>query len=171
MAETWLKSRINGKDLVMIKQCCYLQAIFNLFRGAYTDNKRGMHIVAGSLGIGVHKPFFEYGAESFNTVEDYMNSPFTTATSTGMVTDAHVWIEDSEGRVYDMVTDHMFLVACLHGEQLHVDGPIIEGVEKSELEKLGMHYRKVHEHTVLLARMAVGHDYSAEKLDRIARAI
>ena len=53
-------------QLVMVPDCCLLQAKYNLTRGSW-KGLRGGTLVAGSLGLGFEEeePWFEYGGRNF----------------------------------------------------------------------------------------------------------
>ncbi|KAI8820887.1 uncharacterized protein EV422DRAFT_506606 [Fimicolochytrium jonesii] len=91
-----------------------------------------LKIVAGSLGIGRTKPFFEYGGETWTEFHQF---------NRGDRVDAHVWLEDENGRVYDIVTMHMCGVASVRGKEFRLQPyRIIDGMSKQKLCALGLHY-------------------------------
>ena len=67
---------------------CTQNALKTLERGII--KAEGLHLVAGSLGMNGH---YEYGGK------DWIDSDFKKKN----YKDAHVWIEDSEGRIYDCI--------------------------------------------------------------------
>lgn len=96
---------------------------------------KGLHLVAGSLGIGKEDPWFEYGNPKHRTVQDFMLPD-------GHAMDVHIWLEDKDARVYDVVTPYMVeLVAPFHEQQLDARSrEVLEGVGKDALRERGLHY-------------------------------
>jgi hypothetical protein len=88
---------------VMSDGNCIVCAIVNR-RMVYRD--RRLRVVIGSLGVCGKNPFsrneqvfYMYGDTNFKTVDDFI-------TATGNF-DVHVWLEDSDGRVYDYLSRHV----------------------------------------------------------------
>jgi len=93
-------------------------------------------IVVGSLGIGKNKLiFYEFGGlnNTHKKKEDFIKEPGKY--------DAHVWLEDSYGKIYDKVTGYIILCSQVRRVQLTFKNPtILEGVTKEELLFKGLSY-------------------------------
>jgi hypothetical protein len=130
-------------EVLYLGQACSRQGWFNQ-EHAYRE--LGLRSVAGSLGIGLaHQvPFYEYGGAEYTTFAHYRRSRFTVdslATPGCQVWDAHVWLEDADGRVYDVVSSGMTNCAAVRGKTLRLpERHVIEGVDKAELAAHGLHY-------------------------------
>lgn len=117
---------------------------------------RGFKIVFGNHGSGYNpdgSPFYSWGDGKYATVHEFENNPHTTAMrrhrrmmgcTNDNVIDGHFWIEDSEGRVYDIVCEliHNNYVASAAVLKRVVDAnSIINGVHKRTLSRAcGIHY-------------------------------
>jgi hypothetical protein len=112
----------------------------SLFNNTHAFAKFQLHLVYGSLGLGMQKnPFFEFGGKDWNTIDDFMTSPVSTKDSMGRTSiDAHVWLEDDSGKIYDICTDYMRKVCKFRGLKIRSNISIIAGVEKSILEQSGI---------------------------------
>lgn len=145
------KSEYSSGDIMCFPNSCFSQANFNR-ENAYNELK--LSIVAGSLGIGIgKKPFFEYGDANYKVYNDFAKSPFTKLDgATGRYQwDAHVWLEDESGYIYDVLTDYVVgFCTDLHGKTIDKvfkcertgQGRVIEKRTAKELRRLGMHYIK-----------------------------
>ena len=135
--------RVGASRVLMAQGCCNTQARFNLAH-AYKDN---LTRTAGSLGIGQVVPWFEYGGAACATVADFLALPVTGKDTI----DAHVWLEDGTGRVWDVVTPHMVFVALSRGKGLGYDAMhIIEGETKAALARRGLVYVTASEPELLV---------------------
>ena len=134
--------KYRGHKVITGDNMCFLSARFNMelvLRAVHPEKE--FRMVAGSLGIGTREPFFEYGGPDMRTVSDFRNSKFTRKTGDGIGWDAHVWIEDKEGFVYDVVTPHMKNVAFIHDKELAAnDGDILFMIRKADMTQMGLHY-------------------------------
>lgn len=156
--------------LIMIPDCCLLQALYNSKRGPWS-NIRGVKVVAGSLGVGVDKnPWFEYGGSDFKNVCQFIASPFTHAPAGAF--DCHVWVEDQEGRIYDIITPYLREVASFHGKKFRVKDAMIQGETREALAAMGLHYIIAPgiASDALIAVMGRNHDYGDAAMDRITEA-
>lgn len=84
----------------------------------------GLHLVAGSLGLNGH---YEYGGEAW-TDKDFKKRNYR---------DAHVWIEDNEGRIYDYIDPEWAHCASFWGVRpsFPTSGYTINGKKPEELRK------------------------------------
>lgn len=82
----------------------------------------GLHMVAGSLGINGH---YEYGGRNWNH-KKFKSKEFR---------DAHIWIEDKEGRIYDYIQPELSICCHLAGVDINDIpwGYSITGMEPKEL--------------------------------------
>ena len=126
--------------LVGLQGRCLAQAKLNSLSPAYKNLK--LKIVVGSLGIGVGKPFYEYGDPSWTTVDHFQ------CNYNKNMLDAHAWLEDEEGRVYDVQTQYWQNVASIQRRIIRAHARLPEGTQyrlieaktKEELRHLGFHY-------------------------------
>lgn len=132
-------------DLIYIQGNCLTQARYNAMRGVWKHVlEGGGRIVVGSIGIGMgDDPWFEYGGRDFEKYHHFESSPFTN-TKDG-VWDAHVWLEDRHGNVWDIVTPYMKTVAKLRNKQLDpgiasCTPTVYAGRNKSDCAEQGIHY-------------------------------
>jgi hypothetical protein len=102
-----------------------------------------LKLVAGSLGVGTKDPFFEFGSLHFRTISDFLSSPYTKQITKGCtIMDAHMWLEDNEGKVYDVVMKHIAkIVPRERRKTVYVRArQVLEGVDKRELSGMGLVY-------------------------------
>ena len=109
---------------------CFANAKANQ-QGAYAD--RNLKLVIGSLGFtkkdgGIH---WEFGYEKATV--------FLMIKPHGI--DAHAWLEDEKGDVYDIAQRSWLAIAAARGCAIHIK-PLqaIEGVSKELLSRKGLHY-------------------------------
>jgi hypothetical protein len=112
---------------------CFIRAILG------RENLRGklnLKIVLGSLGLGKDKKIvYEFGGLNFTRKEQFM-------TTQAGIYDIHVWLEDDNGNIYDVVTDYMLDVARFRRLDVDFNTPntVIEGITKRTLAERGLHY-------------------------------
>ncbi len=140
------KAKMYG-GVLMADGLCVSTAKFNAAH-AYAD--RQLVLVFGSLGVGLGpNPFFIHGEARYRTVADFVNAPLMrrvekelghrAPNSNSM--DIHCWLEDAEGRVYDVVTGDMVGAAASQLQRIDlVPWTVIQGAPKSELRRKGLHY-------------------------------
>lgn len=131
---------VDGRVLC-IADACVRQAWYN---SEHVYKSLNLKVVAGSLGIGIHQPFYEYGGLDYTTLDDFKNSPYTKKNIFGYRSwDAHVWLEDDAGNVYDVITDYMILVAKIMSKDIKLDqATLIEKRRPRYLKRLGFRYKK-----------------------------
>ena len=104
----------------------------------------GLTLVAGSLGIGLvtEGVFYEYGDPARRTVGEFLASPFSVRESDGCWRlDAHVWLEDAGGRIYDVVSSTVVFAAGLHGKTLlYKSGDVLLAACPAATALEGLHY-------------------------------
>lgn len=111
------------------KGYCFLNAYINS-RHAYKD--LGLKLKLGSLGL---NGWFEYGGKNWGKADF-----FKTHQPGSWTFDAHAWLEDAEGNVYDFCFKHYDWVCEVRGVgKLKIQG-LIEGKSKADLEALGLSY-------------------------------
>jgi hypothetical protein len=119
---------------------CYMNSIFNMKR---VWQYRDLHLVYGSLGLGRQQnPFFEFGGANWNTINDFTSSPHTKTDAASRTSlDAHVWLEDANGKVYDCVTRSMRHV-CQVRNLPPIDSSltVAQGLTKTELRQRGLYH-------------------------------
>ena len=125
--------------LIWIESMCFKQASFNMDH-YYRDIGKNLFRVVGSLGIGQPSDkngiWFEFGAAQNTIVKDYRD----TYSKKDNSWDAHVWLEDSEGKVYDIVTEQMVYAALFHDKTMHLpEGTVIEDTKDKLMDK-GLRY-------------------------------
>ena len=107
---------------------CFLNAYINM-RHHYKE--LGLRMKVGSLGM---NGFFEYGGK------DWTLARFAASQVGSYTFDAHAWLEDKDGKIYDFVFDWYNSCAIINtGKPLGITG-IIEGKTKAELEAVGLSY-------------------------------
>ena len=144
--------RVGRSPVLMVQGCCNQQAQFNKTH-AYANIDPPLKLVAGSLGIGRPEEdlWFEYGGASCKTVIDFRRLPVQAP---GTV-DAHVWLEDGGGRVWDVVTPLMVYVARAHKKGLdYLPMRIVEGENKDVLAAHGLVYVAAEESERLVQEVA-----------------
>lgn len=140
----------NGRSMVHLDMYCYDQALYNSTHMSPPHVAKGeLRMVLGSLGVGVTDPFYDVGRVEYTTVEHFRNSRYTHLNVDGSVSwDAHVWLEDSKGRVYDTVSLSVMRCAHLHRKEIGFSyRHIICGMTKLDLARLGLHYVAAPVHT------------------------
>lgn len=120
---------------------CYIYAYYNRQR-CYVD--LGLHLVSGSLGFGKKTPrWFEFGSETYCTAKDFMSALGSW--------DWHVWLEDGDGNVWDVVPDIWHPLAKTYGRHFSFGSDketvVMEGLSKAEAKKHGLEYVPADEST------------------------
>jgi hypothetical protein len=147
--------------LIAINNGCFKQAWFNRDHFYAGLNLRP---VMGSLGIGQGDPFYEYGGLAYRSLADFIENGKDGSW------DVHMWLEDEEGNVFDIVTPLMEDAARINKKQLSQLSSLsrVEGLTKAWLRDRGLHYvavpdRRVHDALVKLAMMKYGPVYERER--------
>lgn len=119
--------------ILYVPRGCNMHARFN--RAHYYEDQN-LRLVAGSIAIGASdNPVFEYGHANFKTIADFRSVKWPRAL------DAHMWLENEAGGVYDVVDPHCVQGARLHSQPFHLAPlEVLEGRSKEELRSLGLHY-------------------------------
>lgn len=131
-------------NLIYIQDNCVTQTRYNAMRGRWASVlEGGGRIAVGSLGLGLpglpgtdDSPWFEYGGQGFEKVHQFRSSPFTKEGQW----DAHAWLEDRDGNVWDIISPYLKTVAKLRNKQLDAGLSIFSGKSKSDCARLGFHY-------------------------------
>jgi hypothetical protein len=128
-------------QVLYASQACYHQASFNQ---AHAYRELELRVTVGSLGIGLahEEPFYEFGGADFTTFAHYKQYTVESDLEPGChLWDAHIWLEDADGRVYDVVSGVMKNCAEVRGKTLRfLERHVIEGLDKSQLAAAGLHY-------------------------------
>lgn len=116
-------------DLLSGSNSCVFAALF--FQKHYPN----LRLVVGSLGIGMDDPFWEYGGPTYKNLKQFRMNGVSEQL------DGHVWCQDEQGLIYDVVTSYMIKVAAIHQKKIGLkDKMIVKKVSKDSLVKLGFHY-------------------------------
>jgi hypothetical protein len=134
-------------DVLIVEGNCITQARYN------KENKykgRPLKLVFGCLGIGIEKPFYEFGDLKFQTLQDMINEgnmKLDPETNQYRLFDCHCWLEDIHtGRIYDVATSICHAVAIFHSKRYHFeDNEILEGFTKEQAQAKGLHYHPFNE--------------------------
>lgn len=90
--------KLQPNELAYLDFSCFTNAVYNK-HNAYTS--KNLTLAIGSLGIGV-KPFWQYGYDKYKELKDFARpNQF----------DAHAWLEDENGNVYDYVYPSFIAIA------------------------------------------------------------
>lgn len=163
-----LVNRRTGKRGIIVywNRNCIQQSLFN----RDTEYRHlGLQPVAGSLGIGETEPFYEYGGSYLHTYEDYRqySAMWQILRNTGPFSwNVHVWLQDSAGSVYDVVSQSMVNSAAVHNKKLHLDwGDVIEAGCPDLLRAKGLHYKPAEGGGLIGELLGTwGPTYAAQKL-------
>lgn len=147
--------------LFIYRNCC-LCAHYNLIHT--WNDVPGATIVCGSLGLGCDEPrWFEFGSPSYRTVSDFRQQHPSDW-------DWHVWVEDAESRVYDVVPAIWHEIVAFHKNRLHVgsaeEAVVVRGESRDSLRSRGLEYvpAPAEAQAVLLSMFRVIYDEYLEKL-------
>jgi len=114
---------------------CIYYALINQAE-VYKDKQ--LKVVIGSFGLGKGSvPHWEYGNPTYTKAKQFI------LPADGRSTDLHVWLEDSEGLIYDILSNEYLGVAFLHGKTTEVlaqNPELIDGVAPKTLAARGFHY-------------------------------
>ena len=120
--------------VLLLENHCLLCSTYNA-KNCWKD--LGLRRVCGSLGFGKGSPWFEHGSPTFTTVRDFTGSK-------PVDWDWHVWLEDSDGRVYDVVSAAWHGIAAVHGKKLGLGSPaeslVVAGKTRGWLRSHGLDY-------------------------------
>ena len=112
---------------VYIVNNCFFNAYMNQ-KGCYKDRK--LRVVIGSLGVNDH---YEFGGKEWTWKE-------FKAHGGGFSWDAHAWLEDSEGNIYDYIFREYDAIAKLWtGRGLKFVGRV-EGGSPEKFKEVGVSY-------------------------------
>jgi len=154
----WDKHAEDGECYIAIEQpigpgdrdskvCCINGDPFNQCRMnlKYAWKDLGLHIVAGSFGIGKKRPaknkkkkkrvpYFEFGGEHYQTRQDF------AANGTDNM-DIYYWLEDASGNVYDLVTPYLVAISIIHNKPMDFNVyEVVYGETKDACAKKGLFY-------------------------------
>lgn len=122
----------------------YLFCLHNAYlnqQGIYKN--LDLKIVIGSIAF---NGWWEFGGKGW-TMMDFINSKRGKTSW-----DAHAWLEDDEGNVYDWIFEEDSLIAILHtGKPLKCQGRV-ERRSKADLEARGVSYEAADEQTQYVIR-------------------
>ncbi len=114
-------------------------AVFSAwYRQEHLSHKLELFVVNGSLGYGKEdKIKWRYGGPGFMAKSHFM--PIKDDKKPADTVLMHTWLEDINGKVYDIVTSVMIEDAKPHLDKI-AEGFYIEGMTKDELKDMGIHY-------------------------------
>jgi hypothetical protein len=117
---------------------CFFNAFINK-RHYYKDKK--LKMVIGSVAF---NDFFEFGGRHWGLKDFGESHPAGTA-----IWDAHAWLEDDDGNIYDYIFPHYNFCAVVQtGEKMKVaDDTLWEGISPSDAKALGVEYVKADKDT------------------------
>lgn len=117
----------------------------NCFFNAYINKRhyykgKNLKLVIGSVSF---NGFFEFGGETWGLKE------FVARHSHGHIWDAHAWLEDEEGNIYDKIFSFYNYSAKVNtGSELKVaTGTVWEGISPQQAKKQGVVYVKADKDT------------------------
>jgi hypothetical protein len=125
--------RLSGGEWYAYGMCIF----YMLLNQAEVYKNKNLAVVIGSFGLGMGaSPFYEHGNPTNTAASQFIHSD-------GRSTDLHMWLEDGEGRVYDVLGDELLAVAMIRGQRTdalasHVE--VVRGVAKADLAARGFHY-------------------------------
>lgn len=116
---------------------CFVNAFNN--QQVYWE-RHDLTMVLGSLGVGIMGDekkdtdvWWEFGSKHFTRAKQF-------TPRSGSI-DAHVWLEDAKGNIYDFVPHNLIWIAGFRGVAIDFkQDEIFEGVSKDQLAKKGLHY-------------------------------
>jgi hypothetical protein len=119
-----------GKEVSYTLNQCFINAVRNRDNGYKELNLR---LVIGSLGL---NEWFEFGGKDWKTTKDWIvkgrKAPGTW--------DAHGWLEDEEGNVYDFVFDDYLNISDIRNGRGLLKAGIVEKKSKKQCERMGLTY-------------------------------
>lgn len=133
---------LKGTSTLFLDGNCYICAYYNRLR-CYAG--LGLKLVCGSLGFGKEHPrWLLFGKRHYVTAKDFMNGhPLSW--------DWHVWLENEEGCVWDVLPGMWHTLAHALGRHLGIgsaeEDSVIEGLARDILEKEGLEYIPASEAT------------------------
>jgi len=135
-------------------------------RGLQRFRDLGCRPVVGSLGVGItdggitdggydQTVWWEYGNALWELVHQFVNGQ-------GEI-DAHFWLEDAEGRVYDTIRPRVLLALLNSGQRVSDEQfpKDVCGLTKAGLQSMGFHYHPAPVETQSLLLSLLMHQQSA----------
>lgn len=117
---------------------CVFYALYNL--AAVYQADASLRVVIGSLGVGRvrdRKPVhFDWGDAKWTQAQQFIIDD-------GRSTNLHVWLENTDGRVYDVLSEEFLGIAFLHGRTtslLSANPELIEAASKTTMALRGFSY-------------------------------
>jgi hypothetical protein len=126
---------------------CFVQTSLNQMWYARSETGCKLRVVIGSLGLGrsLAEAHFEYGGARWGAAE-FEEGRRNGAVASGVAVvahmwDAHAWLEDDKGNVYDCVYERWAEIALIwrRAPFRGKPGPV-EAVPRAALAKRGLHY-------------------------------
>lgn len=118
-------SNQTGKELTFALNQCFQNALTNKDNGYKTLN---LHLVIGSLGL---NGWFEFGGKDWTTLAEWK----AKGMKGGGSWDAHGWLEDDEGNVYDFCFANYLTIADVRNGRGKMTEGLVERLGKKNAEK------------------------------------
>lgn len=112
---------------------CFLNALINQ-QGIYKD--KNLKIVVGSLGL---NGWFEFGGRDWDT-QKFIKKLSHDQPSGFPSIDAHCWLEDEKGNIYDYIFDTYDVYSMVRTERPLGHLGLIEKKSKKWCKSAGLHY-------------------------------
>jgi hypothetical protein len=118
-------SKQTGMEVTFTRNDCFQNALTNKDLAYKNLN---LHLVIGSLGF---NGWFEFGGKDWETLDDWK----AKGSKGGGSWDAHGWLEDDEGNVYDYVFDEYLEIADMRNGRGKMTAGLVERLSKKNAEK------------------------------------
>ena len=124
---------------VYSEDCCFYNAYINQ-RNCY--KQLGLKWCFGSMA---YNGWWEYGGKDYETFEDFYKGKYSCGY------DAHSWLEDKDGRVYDFISPKDAFTSRIRTNKDILHRGKIEGWTKEECANVGLTYMPASEKVRLAA--------------------
>ena len=113
---------------------CVNNCFFNAKRNKDNAYKgKSLRLVVGSVAF---NGWFEFGQEKWTTISEWRKNAHKGKTTW----DAHCWLEDADGNIYDYVFEDYLHIAEMRNGCGPMKAGLLEGVSKKNCKKRGMLY-------------------------------
>jgi hypothetical protein len=148
---------IPGTDALFLDGNCFVYATYNSKKQWASLN---LKLVCGTLGFGLPPAprWYEHGNPKWTSTKQFMNGHQASW-------DWHVWLENDDGAVYDIVPGMWHDLAAVNGKKLSIGDPtkntLIEGLDKDHVNAHGLEYIPAPQDTQTTLFAIASHMYSA----------
>lgn len=131
---------IKNSTVLFLDANCYIYSCYNCKK---CWSALGLKVVCGSLGFGTQEPrWYEHGNPSWTSAKQFMGgSPLSW--------DWHVWLENDQGLVWDVLPGIWHFIAKIHRKKINLgsstENIAIEGLSKDHLKRHGLEYIPANE--------------------------